>query len=565
MKLEELTMGFTAQQRKLAGKFPIREAEEMEKGHWVAFADDGGESYDVHITLAKGEVTMHSCDCGKYDRNGYCLHQLGLMIWLGEKDPGKVKRVKVAPKAKKGEEWMKLLESTDHCELKTWLAEVFRAQKDLALAFQQKFGETPETFTIEDIRRINMEAIKSVVKNRKNIDASELGKIIALWKTGHEKIVQYCLKNLADPTAYQLFEQLVEEIALCYNPRAMTWKKVNVYLKQLVSQLVKPMFGLVNDELWERLINNILKMAFSRKANSWLLWMGLVEEIAELETRENKVSFILDGFRKQMQEISGHYMENAIAKRVWNLYQKLGRTAECLPWINQLSFDRDFNLALVDACLEHGLTEKAENICQTFIKTSINKQYELHFLIRLKYIYASEPKKRRELHQVLLALLHELPEFEDYLILEKEYFGTNQAALKKWQTNLLKRLGDMMEGSYEMGDVFCQICIHHKLAEKAFQTISTSHSFVFALQYFNEFYALDRVGFLKTMLSIHTSYYNMDENEDVVPDLGERVLQHYTIPEIRAAMKEQLGWGHSDLNAYLKECMRMGKAPKGQG
>jgi len=75
-KIKELLAAIPAATRRKAEKFPVREAEETDKGNWVAFVDDGAESYDVQLSLSKGNLLQHTCDCGKVDADGFCLHQL---------------------------------------------------------------------------------------------------------------------------------------------------------------------------------------------------------------------------------------------------------------------------------------------------------------------------------------------------------------------------------------------------------------------------------------------------------------------------------------------------------
>ncbi|MEZ0452589.1 hypothetical protein ABTW24_13380 [Sphingobacterium thalpophilum] len=58
-----------------AKKLAFRELEEFErKGNFVAYVDEGTESYDVNIQLDKDIIVGHSCDCGR--RETYCIHQM---------------------------------------------------------------------------------------------------------------------------------------------------------------------------------------------------------------------------------------------------------------------------------------------------------------------------------------------------------------------------------------------------------------------------------------------------------------------------------------------------------
>lgn len=44
-------------------KATIRECDETEKGHFVAYADEGSDSFDVSLTISNKTIKAHSCDC----------------------------------------------------------------------------------------------------------------------------------------------------------------------------------------------------------------------------------------------------------------------------------------------------------------------------------------------------------------------------------------------------------------------------------------------------------------------------------------------------------------------
>ncbi len=47
-----------------AKKNKVRECDETEKGHFVAYVDDAKESFDVSLTVRAGsEITKHTCEC----------------------------------------------------------------------------------------------------------------------------------------------------------------------------------------------------------------------------------------------------------------------------------------------------------------------------------------------------------------------------------------------------------------------------------------------------------------------------------------------------------------------
>jgi hypothetical protein len=60
---------------KKAEKNTVRECDETEKGHFIAYVDEGHDSFDVSLTVINNDaISAHSCDC----KNGskFCRIQL---------------------------------------------------------------------------------------------------------------------------------------------------------------------------------------------------------------------------------------------------------------------------------------------------------------------------------------------------------------------------------------------------------------------------------------------------------------------------------------------------------
>jgi uncharacterized Zn finger protein len=56
----------------------VRELEETNKGQFIAFVDDGAESYNVSISIdEKGILKNHTCDCS--EAYAYCSHKTAVI------------------------------------------------------------------------------------------------------------------------------------------------------------------------------------------------------------------------------------------------------------------------------------------------------------------------------------------------------------------------------------------------------------------------------------------------------------------------------------------------------
>lgn len=69
---------------KLLKAAAVRELDEESKGCYVAYVDEGEQSWDVRLVLnERAELSEHSCDC-KSDYF-FCAHQVAVFLHLKEK------------------------------------------------------------------------------------------------------------------------------------------------------------------------------------------------------------------------------------------------------------------------------------------------------------------------------------------------------------------------------------------------------------------------------------------------------------------------------------------------
>ncbi|MDH6599901.1 hypothetical protein M2306_000595 [Myroides gitamensis] len=71
MKIQELLKQLTAKEKAQIKAVEVRELDEEDTGHFVAFVDEAEETYDVHIQLNEQSVQQMTCDCGTTQKNLY--------------------------------------------------------------------------------------------------------------------------------------------------------------------------------------------------------------------------------------------------------------------------------------------------------------------------------------------------------------------------------------------------------------------------------------------------------------------------------------------------------------
>ena len=188
-----------------AKKNKVRECDELEKGHYVAYVDEGGETFDVSITLnSKQEITRHTCDC--FNNGTFCRHKVALVMHL---TTGKAKKEKVVIVKKKVSKTDSLLESVDQNELKEWVKELINKNKDIELSFDHKFTAMELITPTQVIDTINT-ALKAVIGRKREIDLTQLKKIVELWEQTLSPTISQYIDDISNEKAFLNINAIVK-------------------------------------------------------------------------------------------------------------------------------------------------------------------------------------------------------------------------------------------------------------------------------------------------------------------------------------------------------------------
>jgi hypothetical protein len=558
LKLTEIGTLFSAQAQKKAEKFPVREVEETEKGHWVAFADDGPESFDVQISIDNGEITAHSCDCGKLDAQGYCLHQLAMLMQLSAQ---KTKTPKPVTKRKVKEDPLTtLLNQVDTEDLKLWLKEVLQQQKDLAIAFNNRFGVRPVDYTKEEIEKITDAAVRSLVKNKRKIDQSELKKIILLWKEVHEPVIRHYLSNIASVDKIDLFSTLMVSIQKWHLSLNIKSTKTDTYKKEVFAKIIQPLYDIENEEIWKSVISGYFKEGFDGTNAARTDWQIFLSDLVKFETRPLRVDYILGQFKSQYTQTKNKnesFISSFLTQLIFTTYKNAGRLQDCIKWILPISYDNLFNLELIDALLLHGFDDEAEEMCRSIINSNREAAYNFPYLSRLATLFKKEPRQKAKLYPVLLQMLPYSGGLEDYLILKNEYFKNKEEDFKKWRTRIMSVLGNGMRSNVNEAHFYFDILHHEGRFTMMLEKIGDVRTVEVALKYFDVLFAQNKATFLESLTRISAGFYNSDQDDQFYPELAEKVKQHYSDFEIKNVMLKKEHYRKGEFARYFEKTMAL--------
>lgn len=161
----------------------VREFEEIARGQFSAFVDDGKECFDVGIQLDEnGNNILHfSCDCP--NKNALCAHVVAVLAFMnrGEKSAAasttlkKIRKKKLSPTEE-------LLDNVDNIQLRAWILEELNVNKELNLKFFNHFSGSTTQITAEEINKQGAACIQAVVGKKKYIEPVQLKALFEVWQ-----------------------------------------------------------------------------------------------------------------------------------------------------------------------------------------------------------------------------------------------------------------------------------------------------------------------------------------------------------------------------------------------
>ncbi|MCU0374524.1 MAG: hypothetical protein MUF24_04365 [Chitinophagaceae bacterium] len=406
IKIKELLAALPAATRRKAEKLPVREAEEADKGEWVAFVDDGANSYDVQLSISRGNLLRHTCDCGKLDADGFCLHQMALLLHISTISTS----VPTAPKTKRNKKEDPidtLLAQVEYDELRAWVKELLQQKKDVMVAFTTRFSAKPTDYTLAEIMQMTDAAVKSIVKNKKRIDQSELKQILALWQKVHAPVIACYLNNITSTEKIYLLAGILLAVYKWQFELQINTTRFSSYMVDVLAHTIAPLHDIAVESAWQKVLAaymaELAKVA-NPLAQQWAIFLAKLAKATPQRARTDFVLQKLETIYKKACSSKGEVVIEWFTRLLFELYESLDRLPECIDWIQPIIYQNEYNLKLIGLLTEAGNYQRAEALCLRIIKANYQEEYNLPYLICLKKIYAMQPDKRSKLHEIILKI-----------------------------------------------------------------------------------------------------------------------------------------------------------------
>lgn len=547
---------------KQAEKARVRECDETEKGHYIAYVDEGPESYDVSLVLSpKKEVTEHRCECK--NNNTFCRHKAALLLYIagGQKAKAVVKTKKKESKVET------LLEEADPSDLKEWVKEVLQKNKDIALSFVHYFSARQQQYTPEDIVKITNDAIKAVVGNKKNVDPTQLKRLTDLWNDVHAPVVRNYHSNAADEHAFLCFHALLESCRL-YQTRINTnSNRITKYVEGVLQQSAESIHQIVNEEAWNKAVNYFMRQVPEGGYRIRLHYLLHLKNVISISTEERKQRLIASLTKQYNENYSDSIYEAYDYTRIiFGIVEENGLMSKYYWLFRPIRFDNEFNLQLIRMLIRNNEMALAEIYCYEQIEGNYREEYNIPYLFLLREIYKQQNDEEK-LSGVLTSLFPYSYDFDDYLFITDRL---PEEERKKWRTNILSRARNASNNHSQAATKFVfQLLDYEKQYLKMIDAINSYTPYQFLIQYFEPMVLTNKNRLLKALMDKHDHYgfglYYEDAQKDAAcfPGLFEAMLKHYgedvLMMAVEQAEKGAMYHRRNPFIKYLKERLLAGK------
>lgn len=528
---------------KRAEKMLVRELDEVKPSQYESYVDDAKETYDVKLAINKtGIVAKSTCDC-EDGITTFCVHKTAVLISIAEKRKVGTKTAKV-----KANPTQLLLDDADTEQLKQWVLELLQKNKDLELAFNIKFTPKPTSYTTDEVVKITENAYKAVVKSKKNIDQTELKKLIELWGELHDPIIKTYLNDLYN---YENFLHLVTIAVACkdyFFKLNLNSVKIHSYVNSLLLKTLEPLTNFVDDENFLKVSNYFLNAILEKNkifGDYFFMYILKLIEISNQARKEILIDLLIKIYSSSKSYCS--YDGEHPAKKLLAMVETAGLFNKYHEIFKPITYDNAFNIKLITALIENNNYAVATKYCYAQIDTNVRDEYNIAYLNFLKDIFLKTDNKIG-LEDVSTKLLPLTFNFEDFLY--KNSLFIDEKVQKDFRHKIFTKARGNGRNGNKYADKFCfQLLDYEKKYAKMIEIIDSYTPFSRIVEYFEPMFFAKKEDFIKAIFrkSDPWMYNSKEENEEeTFVQLYEKIKKHYGDQYSALAFNKPLDYFTSD-------------------
>ncbi|WP_395077612.1 hypothetical protein [Flavobacterium sp.] len=539
--LQNYSKNINASTLKKSQKLIVRDIDELKPNSFVAYVDEDRNSYDVSIILSiNKEIISSACDCGS--KSNLCIHKIVFLNYLSAK--GNVSN-KIARK-KKLTQAEEIISGIDVNILKNWVIQLLNKNKDLELLFVNEFSNDKKEFNSKEVKILIDNSIKSVIKNKKSIENSELKKIIDLLDVTLKPVVVFCEDNISKKEGLDLLFFIIDELSDFHNRYYLTSVKVERFVEKISNQVNSKIYLLKDYDKWTEIVDLIFETIFyDSKFSLTISTFNFVTSIYTNTSDNNDRRFY---FAKKLEAFFLFLIKNnqtpslLFSNFILDVLSENKLFESNFKYFKSFRYENSFNLKLIDALLEINKLEEAEILSVHQIRLNGYVEFNIEYWKRLKNIYSIQ-KNQTKLVEVLTNTVFFDFDFEGLMLIkankETPYYN-------KFRSNLQGKVKRIFSKSKQAVLFYYQILNSENAYSKMIETICSYTNYDLLFEYKEEMYLTDKLAFLINLTDIESKWYSSKTiNVEYREKLIFWILERYETIIIETFLKGKTRYGNS--------------------
>lgn len=501
----------SANQLKLAVKLSVRDLDETEKNSFVAYIDDGSESFDVQLILdTKKNIVSLTCDC-KTGEN--CLHKIALIDFLDKQKT--TKKILKKPIKKKSSENDILLEEIDFETLKNWVSNLVNSNKEIAFLFTNEFGQKKNNYDSKEISTIIKTAIQSVIGKRRTIATAEIKKIVDNLNVSLKPVIDFILSSTFVEKTHHLIETIVDELIDFESSYYISSVRITRFIENLYDLALKSLYNIKDLDVWKQNVTFYFSLVFNE--NSFKIYdFELVKKIYSYsEINALQQNFVLQLIEQKFKKLyqSKEYQDKnydypiVIDHFFLTIFIEKNLFETYYGDLKARRFENNYNILLIENLLLINQLQIAEKYCVEQINYNSNPEYDKPYVAFLNIIYDKTNNIKKK---ATLQAIYSTTDFtiENYSFLKE---NCSEADFTKYRKQVLINTNyNIQEGDLKALTFYYQILKLEDQTDQLIPLLLKSKNLHFFYKYKEIAFALNPLEFLIAASAV--ARYSYDDN-----------------------------------------------------
>ena len=504
----------------------VRECEEISRGQFSAFVDDGKESYDVGIQLDESglQLNHYSCDCS--DKNTLCAHVVAVLTFMnrGEKSAATSTTIKKLRK-KKLSPTEELLDNVDNFQLRTWILEELNLNKELNLKFFNHFSSPTGKISAEEINNQGAACIQAVIGKKKYIEPVQLKALFEVWQKYLDTQMPAILNELGNEQGMLMVDAIFGFYGLIDSKVKKSSSRIGTQFNKFVEKLSAYLQTCEEEKVFSFLQQFTLRLKQNGKGLNIVL--NLIYKTAPVLTKEAHASLL----KLYLNNVSKNDLTEPELMQLLLYVIQHDLFTELHSDLPYTLFYNEYNILFLNQLQFIGETDKVISLCEKSIKGNYHEVYSIPYYQILVNLY----QQRSMPNEALIYRKKIFAYSPSYLLYQEIYndLATNSQK-ESFRKELLGRGIRRDSADYAMVlDLKFGLWAETEDWGKILDKLVDYISLLKAEPYLKYLFLFDDALLLKKLLiEIHSSYSYRDNFDDVLEFLKRFITKYYTKDQV---------------------------------